>query len=447
MSAACVQVTTLFNDLHDEVRTGQYINSVGQPAASSSLNSVPSSGAWEPAASKSALHPSQPRSGSGRALAPAHAAPLPTATETRMRVTKQGLPPRPPGHPNSDGGSSAAGYSPAAAVGGGGRGGGGWPRGHPRPQQLARSHRAAVRDVLSMPFDTMPEDARAEFPPLPPFLSAQEPPPMHPGCAGAEGLGQVAVAQLRGGEGLPGATWSTSTVYDEARGSSNDGSVRVDCAPSCKGATPGAVAGDAAVEDATAAAAPVSDAAAMADAAASEATAANAAASEATAANAAASAAADAAGTTAADAAASRASGDVSAAAVVVPHVQSAPVEDAGWPSIPEFLDSPASVGMCPPASAALPADTDSGDFPQAGQHAFGTITLRLDGALEPVDLSRGLLGVPGDAWVQPPTLAAPAESPPTPQRTQARTTDTVAALDLSARDSGEAPMLSLPDI
>lgn len=220
-----VQVATLFDDLDEEISTGSYINSLGQPHASSSLRAPFPLTEPVPAASVGALSES-----SG-----APATPTPNAVAMSQTLSSDTLhpPPRfPPAHPVAAG--------PAAAAAGTAPGepmpltthsisSSGTPSGTPsdsasglgsirsgslltaaaaarlRTQPLVRSHRAAVRAVLSMPCDTIPEGQRAAYVPLPPFVSsgalrakssaaAVSPPDSAPASRDSPGIGAVAAA-------------------------------------------------------------------------------------------------------------------------------------------------------------------------------------------------------------------------------------------------------------
>eukprot|EP00892_Ulva_mutabilis_P012771 jgi/Ulvmu1/9867/UM057_0021.1 len=198
------QVQTLFNDLEDEIQSGKYINSQGQPQDSTTLNTPPAAAAvWSTTtsapstantlSSTTSSYPSQPfvrhvfaphdaAPDSGAAAAAAATPPqsgdsaASAGRVSRGRAAKPPRPPRlppaPPGHPNSGSGTAAAAYSAVSSCAH-------VPRGRVKApvQQLVRPHRAAVRAVLSMPCVTIPEEERAEFSPLPPFVSAQSPSP------------------------------------------------------------------------------------------------------------------------------------------------------------------------------------------------------------------------------------------------------------------------------
>ena len=182
-----VQIQTLFRDLTEEIRSGQYINSLGNPQASVAFVVPPATPASAMATDgplismphnfSSASNPSHSSSLPSHRVSPPPLTPAnaytglvspPGSGGSRSRAARPPLPPRlaapPPGHPSSGSGTAAAVYSPVgvSALGHRGRAGG-------LPLALARPHRDAVRAVLSMPCDTIPEDDRADFAPLPPF--------------------------------------------------------------------------------------------------------------------------------------------------------------------------------------------------------------------------------------------------------------------------------------
>eukprot|EP00892_Ulva_mutabilis_P012770 jgi/Ulvmu1/9866/UM057_0020.1 len=269
------QVRTLLSDLNEEVQTGQYINAIGQPQDCSTLNAPLVDAAWDArtisssAAFTPASIPSYPSHSFPRHLldvaAPAPApAPLPAAHPPcpmppaplpmpLSPAAPDGVPPgpgpgrmqwrppprphkpAPPGHPGSGARTAAAVYSPLASA----------PIA-PRPrarmmQPLTRPHRAAVRAVLSMPCDTIPEDERAEFAPLPPFVSAE--------ARLYDDSLQGAPADVLGGEAptaqhdvqdpVADVSWATSSIFDDAPSTGSDSSVSAAAVDTAEAAAPG----------------------------------------------------------------------------------------------------------------------------------------------------------------------------------------------------------------
>eukprot|EP00892_Ulva_mutabilis_P012772 jgi/Ulvmu1/9868/UM057_0022.1 len=249
------QVKTLFEDLNEEIWTGQYINSVGQPQDSASLDRPPpDSDAWDSSAalSSSASHdgassssyPSRPfsrhifaaRDEDPSAAAGPHQPPSPNDfTPPRSARMGSRIPPRPSNpatpaqqaqHINS--GIAAAVYSAAAESILGPR-----TRARLQSQPLARPHRAAVRAVLSMPCDTIPEDERAEFAPLPPFVSAESPAVGR--HLGYEESQRVDAVHQAAAAASPSVKWEVSSVFDRESSTSSDCS---DLPDSARGASP-----------------------------------------------------------------------------------------------------------------------------------------------------------------------------------------------------------------
>lgn len=231
-----MQVTTLFEDLNEEILTGQYINSVGQPQVSETLNSpLLDADAWESSVALStgtagppsiSSYPSQPFSrhvfNAAGALASATLPPPPPPPATRppSRIPPRSTNPTGAAAQHSASGIAAAMYGAAAeAILG--------PRSRARlhSQPLARPHRAAVRAVLSMPCDPIPEGERAEFPPLPPFVSADSP----------AGTGRVSAepavgAPTAAAPAAPGVRWEMSSLYDQEPSTGSDCSDRPESA-------------------------------------------------------------------------------------------------------------------------------------------------------------------------------------------------------------------------
>lgn len=86
---------------------------------------------------------------------------------------------------------------------------------------LARPHRAAVRAVISMPCDPIPEDKRSDFPMLPPFVSAQSLSPLSHVSEGGDA--SPAAVEPQGGLAAAPVTWATSSAFDEAPSSDSSG--------------------------------------------------------------------------------------------------------------------------------------------------------------------------------------------------------------------------------
>ena len=245
-----VQVETLLNDLEEEIQTGQYINSLGQPQDAAILNTAHGQddvwGTMSAPLTSGTLGPHSTSSYPSQPFARHVFDPLDTpggddaAPELQLR-SGDAPPPAPvpspatripgrPGNPRSGSGLAAAAYGAAATSILG-------PRARIRmTQPLARPHRAAVRAVLSMPCDTIPEDERAEFEPPPPFVSVHSPPPSRH-VAGAADVGRQSAA----GDGradaaaVPGVKWAISSLFDQQPSTSSDGSDRPD---SARGSSP-----------------------------------------------------------------------------------------------------------------------------------------------------------------------------------------------------------------
>lgn len=220
-----VQVATLFDDLDDEVSSGSYINSLGQAQMSDSLRAPFPLDAPLPTASVGALSASsgapatptpnavslsQTLSSPGDTLHEPASAPQTQAAAAAEavpmsgKVSGGGALPLATRSTSSSGtasgpGSHRSGGVPAAAA----------PAARLRTQPLVRPHRAAVRAVLSMPCDTIPEDQRAEFDPLPPFVSS--------GARASKGAAAVSLGSLEaaGSHGDFGTVAvSGGSVYD-----------------------------------------------------------------------------------------------------------------------------------------------------------------------------------------------------------------------------------------
>lgn len=237
-----MQVLTLLADLDDEIQTGQYINSAGQPEAAETINAVPAAATWTTTATppstpgghvtssvhSSSSYPSQPFL--RHVFAPQHDAAVaqqmsepPPPRMSRMHATALPRPPKAGASRASRSGSKqvAAEYSAAAAAVLGRRA-----RSRMHSQPLARPHRAAVRAVISMPCDPIPEDERSEFPMLPPFVSAQSlSPPNHVSDGGAApAVDDAADAAAASAAAAAPVMWATSSAYDEAPSTGSDSS-------------------------------------------------------------------------------------------------------------------------------------------------------------------------------------------------------------------------------
>lgn len=226
-----VQVTTLFDDLDEEISTGSYINSLGQPQMSDSLRSPFPLTAPAPAPSVGALSESSS----------ARSTPTPNAVTMSQTLSSDTLhpPPRfPPATPVAATPTAAAAGTargepmaltthsisvsgtPSGTASGSASGPGSIKTGsllaaaaaaRLRAQPLVRSHRAAVRAVLSMPCDPIPEDQRAAYVPLPPFVSSGA--RRAKSTAAAVGPPDSAPAS-RGAPGVAGGAAGGASVYD-----------------------------------------------------------------------------------------------------------------------------------------------------------------------------------------------------------------------------------------
>ena len=201
-----VQIATLFEDLDDEISSGSYINSLGQAQSSDSLRTPFASNS--PVATRSV--------GALSSASSPLSSQTPNAVALSQTVSSDTLPPAakaPRPSKVSGGPQPLATHSASSSESASGSGGHKSPpppatavtRG--RSQPLARPHRAAVRAVLSMPCNTIPEDDRAEFDPLPPFVST--PTPASPGPP------EAAPASKADTGGKAAAVRGSASIYDD----------------------------------------------------------------------------------------------------------------------------------------------------------------------------------------------------------------------------------------
>lgn len=246
-SGVRMQVVTLFADLEEEIKTGQYINAVGQPQDAATLNSVPpnavagsssaplTSGALTSRSTSS--YPSQAfvrhmfapgaqsdaatsSAGAAQPAPPTHAPDAYGMPSARASRVQSPLPPRPPNPASPRKARSNSGvvttYKTAS-----GPAGSSCTRPRLGRKPLARPHRAAVRAVISMPCDPIPEDKRSDFPMLPPFVSAQSLSPLSHVSDGGEA--SPATAEPEGSPMEAPVTWATSSAFDETPSSDSSG--------------------------------------------------------------------------------------------------------------------------------------------------------------------------------------------------------------------------------